>query len=280
MLEQVREDVVPDGGGSISGTVFNMCSSTLGAGALSLPLAISQTGMLLGPALLVATAVATHYSVDLLVCALIETKTRSYEELTVYLFGKRTGMVVELNIIVFCFGTVVAYTVAVGDILLPLIRMPAVKALAPWLDRSTAMCIVWGTIMLPLSLADNMSQLQCTSLFGVASLAYLVLSVVVHACEQHRRPNRRPQQRRSKFAEVSRSSPCLADAAYILDERADESFEVFRADAPRLVNASDQSFAALAISAPRGASIPELCYCTAKPWPPVAAPLLLAQSSD
>ena len=207
-----------DGQGSISGTVFNMCSSTLGAGALSLPLAISQTGMLLGPLLLMATACATHYSVDLLVGALVQTKARSYEELTVYLFGKRAGLLVELNIILFCFGTVVAYTVAVGDILLPLIRSPAVKAHLPWLDRSTALCLVWGTVMLPLSLVDNMSQLQCTSLFGVASLAYLVLSVVVHAC----------------FADL-------------FGERDDEAIEFEPSDSPRLVNATDQSFAALAI---------------------------------
>ena len=39
-------------------------------------------------------------------------------------FGKRMGVLVELNIIVFCFGTVIAYTVAVGDILKPLIKVP------------------------------------------------------------------------------------------------------------------------------------------------------------
>ncbi|KAL1519318.1 hypothetical protein AB1Y20_022844 [Prymnesium parvum] len=207
-----------EGEGSISGTVFNMCSSTLGAGALSLPLAISQTGLLLGPLLLLVTAVATHYSCDLLVSALIQTNARSYEQLTVRLYGKRAGVLVELNIIIFCFGTVVAYTVAVGDILLPLIRMPGVAALCPWLDRSSAMCIVWLLVMLPVSLADSMSQLQCTSLFGVAALSYLVLSVVAHA---------------------------LADSLF--DARLDETFELTPHAAPRLVNASEQSVSALAI---------------------------------
>lgn len=204
--------------GSISGTVFNMCSSTLGAGVLSLPLAISQTGMLLGPILLVVTAAATYYSCDLLVSAMIATGARSYEQLTVYLYGKRAGMFVELNIIIFCFGTVVAYTVAVGDILVPLIRIPVVAKALPWLDRSSAMCIVWVCIMLPLSLVESMSQLQCTSLFGVASLSYLVLSVVVHAL-----------------------------AADVFDDRVDEAITSHVKDEPRLVSASEQSFAALAI---------------------------------
>ena len=110
-------------------------SSTLGAGALSLPLAISQFGALLGPILLIITACATHYSIDLLVSALITTGARSYEELTVSVFGKRMGVLVELNIIVFCFGTVIAYTVAVGDILKPLIKVPG-RAQQPHLSHA------------------------------------------------------------------------------------------------------------------------------------------------
>ena len=47
--------------GSIWGTAFNMCSATLGAGALSLPYAIQHTGVVLGLLLLLGTAVATHW---------------------------------------------------------------------------------------------------------------------------------------------------------------------------------------------------------------------------
>jgi hypothetical protein len=133
--QQAPEDSEAQGQGSMAGTVFNLMSSTLGAGALSLPLAISQFGALLGPILLIITACATHYSIDLLVSALITTGARSYEELTVSVFGKRMGLLVELNIIVFCFGTVIAYTVAVGDILKPLIKVPG-RAQQPHLSHA------------------------------------------------------------------------------------------------------------------------------------------------
>ena len=82
-MSDVPPSDIDNAQGSLAGTVFNMCSSTLGAGALSLPLAISQSGALLGSMLLVLTACATHFSVDLLVSALIKTGTHSYEELTV-----------------------------------------------------------------------------------------------------------------------------------------------------------------------------------------------------
>ena len=49
------------------------------------------------------------------------------------------------------------------------------------LGQVAAVILFWGGLMLPLSLVDKMSALQCTSLFGVISLFYLVLSVMVHA---------------------------------------------------------------------------------------------------
>ena len=74
-LEQ-RARAEPSG---LWGTVFTMCSATLGAGALSLPYALSQMGLALGLSLLVATAAATYYSIALLVAAMDATKLYSYE---------------------------------------------------------------------------------------------------------------------------------------------------------------------------------------------------------
>ena len=102
------------------GTVCSMCSATLGAGALSLPYAFQSLGVCGGLLLLLLTAGASHYSVVLLTSSIEKTGTRSYEELTVRLFGKWMGVLVELNIIIFCFGSAVAYTIALGDLLHPL----------------------------------------------------------------------------------------------------------------------------------------------------------------
>ena len=107
------------GKGSLWGTVFNLCAATLGAGALSLPHAISAMGLIPGLVLLAITAFATHYSIILLVACLAATHARSFEDLSEMVFGRLTMHLVEGSIIVFCFGTCVAYTVAVGDILEP-----------------------------------------------------------------------------------------------------------------------------------------------------------------
>ena len=155
-------------------TVFSMCSATLGAGALSLPYAFAQVGAAGGVCMLLVTAAASHYSVVLLVSAITQSGTRSYEELTVSLFGKWLGVVVELNIVIFCFGSIIAYTVALGDLLHPFIEPLG-------FDQRSATCFFWAVLMLPLSMFERISSLQWPSLFGVLSVFYLVLSVVAHA---------------------------------------------------------------------------------------------------
>ena len=55
--------------GSVWGTTFNMCAAILGAGALSLPHTMHAMGVVPGVVLLMFTAVATHYSVVLLISA-------------------------------------------------------------------------------------------------------------------------------------------------------------------------------------------------------------------
>mmetsp|Transcript_586 Transcript_586/g.1992 ORF Transcript_586/g.1992 Transcript_586/m.1992 type:complete len:508 (-) Transcript_586:3611-5134(-) len=166
--------------GSLWGTAFNMCSAILGAGALSLPHAVGAMGLIPALVLLVLTAAATHYSVVLLVSVIVATGTRSFEELARQVFGRINGRLVELSIVVFQFGTLVAYTVAIGDILQPLVRMPAIQSRLPWLTRDVSILVFWGALMLPLSMVDRMSSLQGTSLFGVLALVYLVVAVAIH----------------------------------------------------------------------------------------------------
>jgi len=167
--------------GSLWGTTFNMCAAILGAGVLSLPHAVAAMGIVPALVMLLFTAVATHYSVVLLVVTIGATGTKSFEDLTHTVFGPINGRLVELSIVVFQLGTLIAYTIAVGDILEPLTTLPAVKhAVGAWLTRDVVIVGFWAVLMLPLSFVERISALQFTSLFGVLSLCYLVVAVAVH----------------------------------------------------------------------------------------------------
>jgi amino acid permease len=163
--------------GSTVSSVFNLCSATLGAGALSLPYAIAKSGIVLGSLLLIIGALLTIYSIKLLIYCRMRTRLNSYEDLSIKLFSKRFAAFVELNIAIFCLGILVAYIIAAADIIHPL----AVRYFSVLGDvvtnRNWLILILVGLIMLPLSFNEMVSSLRYASLIGVASIVYLVLAI-------------------------------------------------------------------------------------------------------
>lgn len=83
-----------------------------------------------------------------------ETRLSTYEDLAVLCFGKRLSVIVDVSIILFCFGTCVAYIVAAYDIVSPIVRdiFPNHPVL---FAKPTIMITVVTTIMFPLSLVDK-----------------------------------------------------------------------------------------------------------------------------
>lgn len=62
------------------------------------------------------------------------------------------GIIVEINIIIFCFGAAAAYLVAIGDILEPLMGLGTFPA---WVDRNVMLCGFWLVVMFPLSMVEK-----------------------------------------------------------------------------------------------------------------------------
>ncbi len=86
------------------GSISNLCSATLGAGALSLPYAISLTGIVIGVVLLMISAYLTIISVDVIIDACVRTQLFKYEDVAERLVGRRAGRVLEASLLIFCFG--------------------------------------------------------------------------------------------------------------------------------------------------------------------------------
>ena len=87
-----------------TGSISNLCSATLGAGALSLPFAISLTGIVLGVLLLIFSAILTVYSIDVIIDACVRTKLFKYEDVSQRLVGRSAARLLEASILIFCFG--------------------------------------------------------------------------------------------------------------------------------------------------------------------------------
>lgn len=159
--------------GSLKGAIFNLCSATLGAGCLALPKAISQAGLTLGMIYLMIGYFATILSIYYLLRARKVTQCGSYEELSVFLFNHVVGYIVEICIILFCFGTCVSYMVAIGDILKPIIDM--LQDVSSFFNRTSVTIIFTLIFVLPLSLMVRINNLRFTSLSGIIMILYLIL---------------------------------------------------------------------------------------------------------
>ena len=94
--------------GSIRGGVFNLCSATLGAGALSLPHAFQMSGWVSGIILLILGEFMTILTIDLLIKAREASGYKSYEDMTVCTFTLILNAIVvplwKIPIIVGQFG--------------------------------------------------------------------------------------------------------------------------------------------------------------------------------
>jgi amino acid permease len=169
--------------GSIRGSVFNLCSATLGAGCLSLPYALTCAGIGLGIGMLAIGAAATIFSIHLLVLVRTRTGLSTYESVSKAVFGSTVGNLVECCIILFCFGTAVcilvyvliccclvtvrsqvAYCKTLRDFISPVLSLTTTRIT----DRE-AICIVWLVLLLPLSLIKSVNALRFSSLFGKLS---------------------------------------------------------------------------------------------------------------
>eukprot|EP00986_Skeletonema_menzelii_P014190 scaffold9079_cov145-Skeletonema_menzelii.AAC.10 len=168
------------------GSISNLCSATLGAGALSLPYAMSMTGIIFGVVLLLLSAYLTIISINIIIEACVATQQFKFEDVSKRLVGSSMSIALEASLLVFCFGTAVAYIVAVGDILdqglhsITFLWEPGNKFVSIY-SRERVMVLFWTVMLLPLSLQTKLKRLEKFSSLGVLSIIFLVISAVIHS---------------------------------------------------------------------------------------------------
>jgi amino acid permease len=165
---------------SFAGSVFNLSAATLGAGALSLPYAVSLIGSRLALVLLVVAVLGAFLSIELLVGALDSAQCATYETITTKRLGARMAACVEAAILAFCIGTCVAYMIALGDIIEVLLVRPAVMPLWAPHTREQLMVCAWALLLMPISLPRSLAALQSATFGGTLALCVLVGTVCWH----------------------------------------------------------------------------------------------------
>lgn len=210
------------GGGERTGTVssarFNLLSSMVGGGSLSLPLAFRQTGnLLVAPLLLVVTSVLAQQSILFLVRAGAHSTARrergatgdgdrdgeaaaiaggvprgnqkgavTYESMSSQAFGPKARVFAMGLVCACCFAATVGYAVLLRDMLEPLVDSiatpPEGTGGGPTLARNVAMLSVVLCIS-PLTTWKNLTALRNVGAASMASVLTVGLCVAYRSIE-------------------------------------------------------------------------------------------------
>jgi amino acid permease len=175
VLSPIKESMAR---GSVASSIVNLCTASLGAGCLSIPWALCQSGLVTGVLMLWAAAIATNFTIRLLVRLYATDAQVSFESLAMRAFGPIGSAVTHFTVLLYCFGTAVADVIVVGDVLVPV--MGILLPDAHFLHHKAAICtLLTLAIMLPLSFYQQVSSLRLVTLLSTGGVVLLALVLLL-----------------------------------------------------------------------------------------------------
>ncbi|XP_050250872.1 amino acid transporter AVT6C-like [Quercus robur] len=184
LLEDVLENQKSSQGASISGAVFNISTTMIGAGIMSIPAAIKVLGIVPGFLLILFVAFFTEVTVEFLLSYTKSGKSTTYAGIVGESFGAVGSVAVQICVIITLFGALIIYLIIIGDVLcgsksgetLHLGILQEWFGIHWWNSRAFAILFIVLFVMLPLVWQKRVDSLKYTS---AISVLLAVLFVVI-----------------------------------------------------------------------------------------------------
>ncbi|WOL12323.1 sodium-coupled neutral amino acid transporter 2 [Canna indica] len=116
LLPSKQEETGEFNGASFPGAVFNLSTTVVGAGIMSLPATMKVLGLVPGILLIIFFAFFTEASIDMLIKSSQAGKTVSYGGVMGDAFGRMGKVFIQLCIVVHTVGVLVVYMIIIGDV--------------------------------------------------------------------------------------------------------------------------------------------------------------------
>lgn len=164
-------------GATTSSSAISLVKTIIGAGLLSMPLAFSTDGIVVGFWIILLAGATSGYGLFLqaYVSRYVPAGHATFFSLCSLTYPSLL-VVFDLAIAVQCFGCAILYLVLIGDLMpgtLGGITTTATDSKTFWILLSAVVCV-------PLSFLRNLDSLKYTSVLGLLAIAYMALLVVGH----------------------------------------------------------------------------------------------------
>ncbi|XP_050880391.1 amino acid transporter AVT6C [Lathyrus oleraceus] len=159
------------GRGSIPGAVFNVATSIIGAGIMSIPAILKVLGVFPSFALIAIVAGLAEVSVDFLMRFTHAGDTTTYSGVMKEAFGSAGALAAQVCVIVTNFGGLILFLIIIGDVLsgkrsgdeVHLGILQQWFGIHWWNSREVALLVTLVLVMLPLVLYRNVESLKYSS---------------------------------------------------------------------------------------------------------------------
>ncbi|PIA58092.1 hypothetical protein AQUCO_00500198v1 [Aquilegia coerulea] len=184
--EKQVESISDTGSASVSGAVFNVSTSIIGAGIMSIPATLKVLGVLPSFILILLVAVLSDISVGFLLR--YTNSGKSYAGVMGESFGKVGSVALQVCVMVTTLGSLIIYLIIIGDVLsgsesngnVHLGILQEWFGIHWWNSRAFTLFCTVIFIMLPLVLLRRVESLRFTSAISVfLAVVFVVISSVM-----------------------------------------------------------------------------------------------------
>ena len=167
---------------SIPNTSFNFINSIVGSGIIGMPYALRQAGFGLGLILMALIALATDYSIMLLVEGGRLSNTDSYQDLVLASFGYRGFYVLTFFQFVYPFLAMVGYNVIIGDLLTKLsMSIFGLDSVSGSVFGNRHFIIFLATLLvtMPLSMYRDIAKLGKWAFLSITLILFIMITAII-----------------------------------------------------------------------------------------------------
>ncbi|XP_023708896.1 putative sodium-coupled neutral amino acid transporter 11 isoform X2 [Cryptotermes secundus] len=165
---------------------FNYINSIIGSGIIGIPYALHQAGFGIGLFLLILVALATDYSLVLMIRSGHLSGAFSYQGLMEAAFGKPGFILLSLLQFIYPFIAMVSYNVAVGDTLTKvLMRLAGAGADSLLSHRKVVVALATILITAPLCLYRDIAKLAKVSFLSLVFVIIILIAILLRLGTLH-----------------------------------------------------------------------------------------------